>query len=303
MMVPSYRMVIRTIAITGRQIPWNFVVIVLHQASVQKAFTTHDGPWVNAHWRHKEEDQKLQRARNAVDNVVFHPLENLPRQVNDFHDNSPGLWERLQQRIAMHRSHPPQRYRRSPFWAQAHRWRTPARQSQPSTSSRNRSPRVSASFAGMSLVVRICVPTPITRHVSFATAMWSPVINFTWIPSSPSSDEDIFRVRWSGSENVRFPRKPIFHLRRMMRCRDTESPSQHTTTLAHQHPRHDERHQDQGHSEEKRGQSSWWLLRSDPRHWCFATVEMILSRSVCFPVTRRTASTSPLFTQQPMGAL
>ena len=39
----------------------------------------------------KEEDQKLQRARNAVDDVVIHPLENLPRQVIGFHDNSPGL--------------------------------------------------------------------------------------------------------------------------------------------------------------------------------------------------------------------
>ena len=90
MMVPSFRMVIRTIAITGREIPWNFVVIVLHLAFVQKAFTAHNRLWVSAHCRQKEEDQKLQRARNAVDDVVFHPLENLPRQVN-VHDNSPGL--------------------------------------------------------------------------------------------------------------------------------------------------------------------------------------------------------------------
>ena len=33
------------------------------------------------------EDQKLQRVRNTVDNVVFHPLEDLPRQMNGFHNS------------------------------------------------------------------------------------------------------------------------------------------------------------------------------------------------------------------------
>mmetsp|Transcript_65871 Transcript_65871/g.174678 ORF Transcript_65871/g.174678 Transcript_65871/m.174678 type:complete len:248 (+) Transcript_65871:225-968(+) len=69
------------------KIPWNFVQIVLRLAFVQKAFITHDSLWVNAHCRQKEEDQKLQRARNAVNDVVFHPLEDLPRQVNGFYDN------------------------------------------------------------------------------------------------------------------------------------------------------------------------------------------------------------------------
>merc|ERR1719284_1523945 len=66
------------------KIPWNFVQIVLRLAFVQKPFTTHDSLWVNTHCRQKEEHEKLQRARNTVDNVVFHPLEDLPRQVNGF---------------------------------------------------------------------------------------------------------------------------------------------------------------------------------------------------------------------------
>merc|ERR1719429_876299 len=66
------------------KIPWNFVQIVLRLAFVQKPFITHDSLWVNTHCRQKEEHQKLQRARNTVDNVVFHPLEDLPRQVNGF---------------------------------------------------------------------------------------------------------------------------------------------------------------------------------------------------------------------------
>ena len=43
---------------------------------------SHDSLRVNA-----EEHQKLHCARNAVDHVILHPLEDLPGEVDGFHDD------------------------------------------------------------------------------------------------------------------------------------------------------------------------------------------------------------------------
>ena len=74
-MVPSFRIVMRTI--TGRaKIPGNVVMV----SGILGG--SHDSLRVNA-----EEHQKLHCARNAVDHVILHPLEDLPGEVDGFHDD------------------------------------------------------------------------------------------------------------------------------------------------------------------------------------------------------------------------
>ena len=65
MMVPSFR--VRAIAIWKGKVPWHFVRVVLRLT-------------------HKKKNGG-HNFRNAVSNLVFHPLEDLHRQVTGFHDD------------------------------------------------------------------------------------------------------------------------------------------------------------------------------------------------------------------------